>query len=377
MWNLVFRKFLVFALLSTSSYALASANCCFSIEGEIPPRDFCCPDKCEEECRSYLISADYILWYVRESGLMVAASQFANTEIVLDESKNISYPKFKLQSGFKVGLGLGYDRNCWDVFVQYTWFSNRGNPLLNANLTAAPTTGAFVVPAWAINNIPGTMTMGDPPIGIPSSDPFALQSSWNNFFNELVGTLGQKYCVEGCFSMTPRFGVLGWWNSQTFLIVYEVKNNIYYVNASQDAQGVGPYFVQEVDFYIYDDGENKAGLWGKWGGALLWSRFKANVLVTWDQPAATVIDQVRQKSLNKFYITAPMLEVSLGLRWETCASENRFSCDPIWYRIQAGWELSAWFDQNHIISNLIAIPTGTCDALYIMQGLTIGIQVGF
>lgn len=360
------KQFVFLATISVLASISANKDCCgcFDFCGETPPRNMCVTttDHC---CATYLISVDYILWYVREAGLMTTASRFANTGLIPDNTQKILYPRFYLSSGFKVGTGFSFDCNCWNLFFQYTWLYNKGHSLGTLHTFISNNDGMYTLPSWLI---------GSPAESPLNTDLATLQSersSWNNFFNRLDGILSQVYWVDNCFSMRPFLGVLGWWNSQTLRIEYEAldRDHQYHLNASQRGVGVGPYLGQEIDFYFYYDSCNQMSIWGKWGGALLWSQFIANVLLSWE--FSTIMDQVKQKSRNVFRTTAPMLETVLGLRWQARA------CNDICYRVQVGWELSAWFDHNHMISNLMTRSSGTCDALYIMQGLTINLQMGF
>lgn len=330
----------------------------------------------EQDHMLFILSADYILWLVKEGGLAATASQFANTGLNPNVAQGIIYPKFKTRSGFKIGAGVAFDHNDWSIFLQYTWFYNKGNPLgTEYRFAIGDNTNfdAFTMPAWLL---------GQPP-AFPLNVGFGLleteKSSWNNFFNRLEGVFSQLIWGGKNLIVRPFLGILGWWDSQKLRIEYEtfstgssLGNYTYHLHAAQDGSGAGPYIGQEIEFCFYNDQNNQMGICGKWGGALLWSQFKATALLSWDSLDQTnQQNQVKQKSRNVFTATAPMLETVLGFRWTMW-----FGCN-VFFRLQIGWELSAWFDHNHMFSNLITRSSGTCDALYTMQGLTVNVQVGF
>lgn len=378
------KKYLIFCVLVV--LPLSAGSCCPEEpkvceeppppppEPEIkclPPRSCCTESAVDQQCILFILSADYIFWLAKEAGLATTASQFANTGLDPNEAQGIIYPKFKTRSGFKVGAGVGFEDNDWNIFIQYTWYYNKGNPLGTVYTFSTDNVdeyGQFTLPAWLI---------GEPP-AFPLNRGFAVinssTSSWNMFFNRIDGTFSRQFWAGKNSIVRPFLGILGFWDSQKLRVDYtsidsdfgDYENHVF---ATQDGSGVGPYLGQSLEFCVYYDYNNQAGFWGKWGGSLLWSEFKANVRNTWDHTEQE--NQLKQKSRNVFYTAAPMLEVAFGFRW------TMWFCAQAFFMLQAGWELSAWFDHNYMISNLITRSSGTCNALYTMQGLTIHVEFGF
>lgn len=89
------------------------------------------------------VQADYILWHASEGGLSFAAKGGDNTRGMAEISNNVLSqgsviaPDFKTSSGFKVGLGLDFHYDGWDLGATYTWLHTHANrTVVNPNVTA-------------------------------------------------------------------------------------------------------------------------------------------------------------------------------------------------------------------------------------------------
>ena len=75
------------------------------------------------------ISADFIYWKAYQEGLEYANSAvnaLAASGLTPGATLNqgtFATPQTKFEPGFKVGLGLEFEHDGWDLFAQYTWLA--------------------------------------------------------------------------------------------------------------------------------------------------------------------------------------------------------------------------------------------------------------
>ncbi|MEN9654338.1 MAG: hypothetical protein RL235_450 [Chlamydiota bacterium] len=94
----------------------------------------------------FYASASFIYWQPSQDNMMIAVTNSsqavpaAGTISPIDG--NVINQNFKFKPGFKVGLGMNFDHDNWDVFTEYTWFhagsmSNSSNAKVNGSLFAS------------------------------------------------------------------------------------------------------------------------------------------------------------------------------------------------------------------------------------------------
>lgn len=320
------------------------------------------------------ISVDYTFWTARQDGLITTLGLFSNRtsqDQLAGVDGGMTYPKWKFQSGFKVGLGFAINPWAMDSYIEYTWFYNRGNGLSPVFTWDVGTVDLFTVPKWFILVQAGVANPSNESEWITLS-----ASSWNNQFNRLDKILSKSYLISRHFLYYVRFGLLGWWDTESLDVLYNDSkdpHDVIQVQGNQQGWGIGPYMGYGLEFYLYRAQENQVGFFADLGVGLFWSWFKATVLIQRESSTSVVFSDVftQQNSKNVVWLTAPMLDADLGLRWMWWCTE----CFNL--LIQVGWELQVWFDHNHMFSSFMTRGSGVCDALYTMQGLTVKVMFGF
>lgn len=397
------------SVLSVVCFSIASvhaADCCDTgiqtrEKMQPPSRTAVPPGKYQngEDSPSIMVSVDYTLWTARQEGLAVAVGGYnpsLNSEVCCG---SVCYPKFKLRSGFKVDLGMYLCHDGWDSVITYTWFYNRKNRFRNC---CFPEGTAYST--WAVDPITRLLG-GDCDVVEPALIDQAC-SRFNNWFNRIDWTLGRTFYAGHYHTIRVFLGLLGAWDKMNFDINYLPVCNPGFWTAWRNSQkwwGVGPYFgVSPAFIFPQWCGDSQWSIFLDAGIALPWS--KANALMRKftvpfvPSSGATVtnscccnnqgtcgsccgtsgtgcdcIDVNCDSSMqlcynNIFWNVMPMLELALGLRWETW-----FECN--WnFRLQAAWEQQVWFAHNYMFSmgqNLYAAGD------YSMQGLTVKAVVGF
>jgi Legionella pneumophila major outer membrane protein precursor len=296
------------------------------------------------------IGADYTLWTARESGLAVATSNYYPSGTTVAEEGKVFYPKMKLNSGFKVDLGVYLPHDNWDVKAEYTWFNNNNNDMHEADFTSGTALSTFFPKASA-------------PVELA-----AASSSWNNWFNRIDLTMGRSFFAGHYLAIRPFMGLLGAWDNQKLDAEYTELSTLdqYNLSNSQKWWGVGAYGGINATFTFVSDSSNQWSLFLDAGTALPWSKFNGK------QSSYNKTDDLTYYSVhNSSYLVTSMLETALGIRWETWWADGSWM-----FLLQAAWEEQVWFNHN----NFVTVGSATSSAgngAYTMQGLTVKAAIAF
>ena len=316
-----------------------------------------------EDSPCVFITADYTYWVARQAGLAYAVSNDYTTtadSVTSRPAGQVFYPNWKGRSGFKVGLGCYLNHDGWDLFAQYTWFYNnqqRNNYGANANFT--PGQGATT---WWIDDASELVL----------DDLAVARNFWANWFNRVDLQLARSHYAGHYLQMRPYLGLVGAWDDQYFNIQYKEVTTATRWHTWTNTQkwwGIGPWGgVCNAFLFPMGDSQTHWSLFMDMGIALPWTKTQVNSRLQNNATAAMLNDA---HTLDTYWTTAPMIEMALGLRWETWWTEGMN-----WnFMLQAAWEEQVWFDHNQMR------PIGTQaiggNGNYIMQGLTIKAKVGF
>lgn len=330
-----------------------------------------CPGKCAVPCGKYcpgecpvvFVSAAYTLWTAREAGLAVADSNYYEPPVDGPTRGCTWYPQWRLRSGFKVDVGIYLDHDCWDAVIEYTWFynwNNRKHPI-SLNNACAP---GKLYSTWSVCECPCDDGLV-PPCVISDLTTVVLDCAsrkWDNWLNRIDGQLGRTFYFGHFSTLRPFLGILGAWDEQRFNFDYTVACNghQYEWRNQQKWWGVGPYGGFEPSF-IFPPGD-ACNMWSIFldsGLAMLWSHFQADQRLLLPIPSTNTTTAPSPCSpcdpckpckpcfntqawyQDCFWTITPMLELALGIRWETW-----MECD--WYfLVQAAWETQCYFEHNH------------------------------
>lgn len=315
-----------------------------------------------EDSPTVFVTADYTYWVARQGGLAYAISNdyTAAAAGVTRTRGSVFYPDWKGRSGFKVGLGAYLNHDGWDMYAQYTWFYNKQQENKygsNANFTAGQ---GFST--WWIDDA-NNFVMD----GIDEASTF-----WANWFNRVDVQLARSHYAGHYLQMRPYMGILGAWDEQWYNIRYKVNAADPRPDTWENNQkwwGVGPWGgVCNAFMFPMGDSQTHWSLFMDMGIALPWSKVQADLNLKDGATAALLSDAYTR---NTYWTIEPMLEMALGLRWETWWTEGMN-----WnFMLQAAWEQQVWFAHNYM--QPIGAQGLGGNGNYIMQGLTIKAKVGF
>jgi len=328
----------------------------------------------------YLL-ADYILWHASEGGLAYVDNGGVRTSGSAATSNNtltqgqVLAPHFKMSSGFKVGLGLDFDYDGWDLGATYTWLRTHASSSYAAPATGSNRTlngGNFVVATTGTSdvedfyNVPTVSGSGD----------------WRLHFNNIDLELGRNYFISPKLTLRPHFGLKGTWQTQHYNVTYNQTGsawNITTVNTSTpSATNASEVYTMTSEQHYWGLGIRTGvdtswmftrnwSIFGDWAFSTLWGQFKgtrADVSnVTSSAGAALLTNYTPFNIHSRTHQLNAVLELELGFRYDYWFSDDEYR-----FRIEAGWENQLWFNQNQFYGKAGHLS---------LQGFTLNVRFDF
>jgi len=326
---------------------------------------------------NFFFTADFIYWTTRINGLDYARSGYQTPAInnllplnftdVGAKGDTKTLPN-EWDPGFKVGAGLTFKHDGWDLFLQYTWFQN--------NDKQTDSNGVWT-PLWNVGNF--RFANAGNFIGI-----YAFQNTsadWKLRFNNFDLELGRNFYISHYLKLRPHVGLKGYWQKQTYVVNYDTIANdapaeldatlrptLLNLNATEKHWGIGIRAGLNTAWQF----NHNWSIFGDLALAALWGRFDVcrKDRTVWEVPSTdTTNDTTAFWSQRRFYNVNPVLELDLGLRYDYW-----FNNDNYHFGLQAGWEEQVWFDMNQMIYLLDADGS---NGNMTFQGLTVKFRFDF
>lgn len=325
--------------------------------------------------------ADFIYWTTRVDNLLSSQSGFTNSSdkndiinnkkvvpvsLITDSAREHSSINHQMSPGFKVGAGFNFKHDGWDSLVRYTWLHGKASQNSNSALSSFNEFSSFV-----------EFVSVSTSIGKESSN-------WNLHFNTIDWELGREFFISKNLVLRPVFGLKGSWQTQ-YYNKYLSDLSINSGDFENPSITTGSYTILQKQSYwgigirpgLTTSWElcNNFSIFGDAFVSALWSYFDSSRKDTASQkntnndpnilnfPNVTVTDTIQRN-----HSLCPVLELALGLRWETMCSNDDYR-----FRLQAGWEEQVFFNQNQFI--LINSPNSYGNLA--LQGLTIEARLDF
>ncbi len=300
------------------------------------------------------LTADFIWWKAQQDGLNFASTGYQSSEAPTHDADkgSMTEPHFKYEPGFKVGLGVLCGHDNWDIFAQYTWL----------NVPEHATKKTVSTDGLELNS---TLQADFYDV---SPDPWeSISGKWGFKMNVLDLEMGRNFWISKRLTLRPHIGMKFSWLKQDF---------DFSGNTAAFGEGAADF---SSDFDLSQFGTGIRGgvntafyLWNKWSifGDLdvtaLWNDFKSSRKDSYNlESDESDVFHPLNVHYHPFTVTT-VLEMALGLRFETIFSKGRYM-----YMLQAGWEEQIWFNQGQFINLTSPNALGNLT----MEGLTI--KTGF
>ena len=310
------------------------------------------------------ISADFIYWKAYQDGLEYAESALTASGAAPTAGQTLAQgsfatPKGKFEPGFKVGLGLEFEHDGWDLFAQYTWLAPQ-NKSTSISAPSAPN-ALYAVLGSTVQDIGAT--------GRAQLNDATAQ--FNMHYNVVDLELGRNFFVSRYMTLRPHFGLKADWITQR-------------LNVSQDfttspAGITGTFLSEQSNHKLKTWGigircgldpvwhfSRSWGMYGEFAFSALYSRFKNKAVDTLYAGAAqTGVATQYANGVRSYHGVTPVLELGLGLSYMGWFYDEAYMLE-----VKAGWEEQVWFLNNQLVTGSTS-GTGNMST----QGFTF--KVGF
>lgn len=282
----------------------------------------------------FFVTGSYIWWKAQQNGLGYAQSGRTLTNGGTVSRGSERDVDFDFTGGFKLGAGLNFRFDGWDIYANYTWLY----PKEYRNSAEQKSETGGLQSQWEISSF-------DQPTPILLGLTKA-SAKWKMNFNTVDGEIGRNFFVSPRLTLRPHIGVKGGWIHQAYHIHYHLDpslNTVSFTNVElemdQRFSGVGI----------------RAGMNSEWKIGDMWSLF-ADFAVTemWgnfdvhrkDESTPTAGDEfISFKSGREFHTLLPVIELDLGLRYT-----HDFKGGKWRVILQGGWEEQVWFSMNQFMN---------------------------
>ncbi len=347
------------ACLVSTGYLLANEA---EFDSYCPPRESCSPtwmvtpDAGPCVCRGWdtHLTVEFIYWTAREDHLAFAFKEPTESSGTVTGQGRVFDPDWNFEPGFKIGFGVLQNHDGWDVYANYTWLRVRNT---KKTIDSDDPITEQITPI-------GTFGAGG---GLSNIDQ--ISARWQLDFNVVDLELGRNFFISQCLTLRPYFGLKGTWQDQDFLTnsrgIFESILSVGETKDCLDYWGVGILAGLDSAWHL----TRSLSFLGEVAVSALWERFKVDS----KSSNAPIVVGMREPFTflnveNNFFTIKPILELYLGLRWETW-----FCCDSYHFSFEGGWEIQWWADQNQFFSTIHESRLGD---LY-LQGVTLKIRLDF
>jgi hypothetical protein len=306
-----------------------------------------------ENWAEFFVSADFIYWKAEMEGLAYAQDgNYAFGGGALSDSVHSGDFKtfdFGFQPGFKAGVGVDFRHDGWYLGANYTW-------LQHVNVTSS----AENHPASRGQLVGMIFTTLNPASPITPVVLDSAHAQWKLRFNVVDLELGRSFYISRYLVLKPYIGMKYGWIDQKYKVFFDVFSSTTTLNIiqSQDYWGIGLRGGLGTEWHF----TRNWSIYGNLAVSELYGQFEETRKDTEGGSNPGVAYFVR----NNFHTIKPVLEMAVGLRYETFFSRERYQLF-----FQAGWEEQIWFNQNQLIENGFRPPKGDL----VFQGLDI--KAGF
>ena len=216
----------------------------------------------------------------------------------------VYHPRKKWNSGFKAGLGTVPCHDGWDVYGEYTWFHSK-----NSRSAEVPAPGGLLDNYWIVN-------LDD----LGNINPFGFNSSsakWTLNMNIVDLEIGRNFYISPRLMLRPFYGLKGTWQRQKMDVQFAGLDGDFTSQNKIKNWGIGVRGGLDSSWHF----TKSFSLIGDMALSGLYEYFKTTRFDT-DTSAGVFANQINL--VEKSYLLKPVIEWSLGLKWET-----GISCDQV------------------------------------------------
>ncbi len=284
------------------------------------------------------LTAEFIYWKAVEENLHWAYNG-VNPGVTGEPDKGaFKNPDFDFEPGFKLGFGLRFKHDGWDLYANWTWLSEFEGD-----------THAETDEDSSVYTLYSTISVLSAASKVNQSTQFAFSrghAEWEMNFNALDIELGRNFYISPYLTLRPHFGLKFGWIDQDYNGVVKDANIIGgagsrgHFEMDQDFFGVGIRTGLDTVWYF----AKHWGIYGDFAFSALWSDFHSK---REDEFATPLLPKFEIAHYHRTLLTlTEVLELGLGFRYDTTFFVGDYS-----FYLQAGWEEQIWFNQNQFLDS--------------------------
>lgn len=175
---------------------------------------------CVRDGADIFVTGEFIYWTVREDHLGFVLAQS-------NSKGSLAHPDWKFSPGFKVGLGMLFDHDGWDIYANYTFL----RPHDITKEVKSSSERVLIDNVWIFN------------IGAAQTIYQQAFTKWDLNFNVVDLELGRNFFISRYLQLRPYFGLKGTWQEQEARVAFHgTASNVPTTNVSEnkiDMWGVG------------------------------------------------------------------------------------------------------------------------------------------
>jgi hypothetical protein len=280
-----------------------------------------------------IVTADFIWWKTNISGMEYATSGVVDDGNVFvpfgvsTKRGRVNQPNFDFEPGFKVGAGLDFAYDGWDLYANYTWLN--GDTEHNS-LSAHRRNGVTTL-------FPVVDVFGD----ISTVSLTKESSKWRQYFNVLDLELGRNFFISRHLTLRPHFGLKSAWISEKWKLQYVEADSIFIdlQKRKQTLWGIGTRAGLNTVWHF----SRNWGLYGDIAVTALWSDFHIKAKDR-ETDASLALNVTTLNTREVITEVIPVIETGLGMTYMAW-----FDHDEYLFQISAGWEEQIWLGFNNFV----------------------------
>lgn len=334
-------------------------------------------------------TASFLYWKPFEDGTTTYTLYIQNkstpTVSSLTEFWDIGSFDFEYKPAFKVGLGMHFPRDNWDLYAEYTWYHNTFNDYFtftgpDPSLTG-PVAHVQLFPTFSFHNYDYKELL----------HPSSMHSKLDMDFDWVDLELGRNYYVGKSLTFHSHLGLRAAFLDQKisqFPVLTQAgfigpigpvphdSNVSSAIFQKTESWGIRPRAGLDMDFFLC----RTLKVFGDIAASLLFTKYELTATQTGnfetDFLAQGVNATVHQKNLSPL---RPNLEMGLGLKWG-----GTFFCERYFLELAAGYDFLMFWNQNMFRisnqshdANLAAASIMSLDKDLYLHGLNVSLQFDF
>lgn len=299
----------------------------------------------------FFFTVDFIYWKSVQEGTDFAFKGYtAKRGSNVTDQGNVHYPDFDYKPGFKVGAGMVFSHDNWDLNAQYTWLRCNDQ---HGSAKSGP--GVAMLTGYTYQDNNTDHAQNGQLVNTPESVYIThAGANWGLKFNAFDIELGRNFWNSRKLAMRPFIGLKFGWTREHEHMEYrslsqdKTWKESEHVNQTQDFFGVGIRTGLDTAWHI-----NKYwSVYGDFAISALWSEFENhrrdyNAFRAGENfvSGPTLFPKSASEKLKaSLHTITPVLELGLGFMYQYPFHDDRYQLT-----LRAGWEEQVWFNHLHFI----------------------------